>query len=116
MKCLCGLSLLIALCVVSPAHADWQYTKWGMSPEEVVAASNGKAHLVSDAEATKYFRSAEYVIALAKGDHSADGEKFSVTFDFTRQAKRLQTVILKATDPSRCYSTSVCYLTDMARP
>jgi hypothetical protein len=26
----------------SPAHADWTYTKWGMTPEEVLAASAGK--------------------------------------------------------------------------
>jgi hypothetical protein len=89
--------------VPTAALADWQYTKWGMSPEEVVAASNGNAHLVSEAEAAKTFRSAEYVVLLAKGDHSADGEKFSVIFDFTKQAKRLQGVTLKATDPSRCY-------------
>jgi hypothetical protein len=43
------------------------------------------------------------MVLLAKGDHSADGEKFSVMFDFTKQAKRLQSVTLKATDPSRCY-------------
>jgi hypothetical protein len=85
------------------ALADWQYTKWGMSPEDVVAASNGKAHLVPEAEAAKTLHSSEYVIPLAKGDHSANGEKFSVMFDFTRQAKRLQTVTLTATDPSRCY-------------
>jgi hypothetical protein len=32
---------LVAL--ATPAHADWQYTKWGMTPAQVVAASKGKA-------------------------------------------------------------------------
>ncbi|TBA91086.1 hypothetical protein [Rhizobium ruizarguesonis] len=35
------LSLTIAalLLVAVPAKADWQYTKWGMSPEDVIAAA-----------------------------------------------------------------------------
>jgi hypothetical protein len=31
----------------SPAFADWQYTKWGMTPEQVVAASKSKAAIGS---------------------------------------------------------------------
>ncbi len=38
-----GLSALVA---ASPVHADWQYTKWGMTPEQVVAASSGRATLL----------------------------------------------------------------------
>ncbi len=37
---------LAALLTTSPARADWQYTKWGMTPEQVVAASGGKAELL----------------------------------------------------------------------
>jgi hypothetical protein len=33
-------SLLLA--AISAAHADWQYTRWGMTPEEVLTASNGQ--------------------------------------------------------------------------
>src|SRR5262245_51696317 len=29
---------------VFPVSADWEFTKWGMSPEQVVQASNGQAH------------------------------------------------------------------------
>jgi hypothetical protein len=33
-----------AVCAMAaPATAGWQYTKWGMTPEEVSAASNGSA-------------------------------------------------------------------------
>jgi len=32
--------------VWAPARADWQYTRWGMTPEQVVAASHGNALLV----------------------------------------------------------------------
>jgi len=34
--------------IASDAHANWQYTRWGMSPEEFVRASSGQARLVAD--------------------------------------------------------------------
>ena len=34
--------LLFSLDTV-PAEAGWQYAQWGMSPEQVIAASNGEA-------------------------------------------------------------------------
>lgn len=41
----------IALCLITllaapPARAEWAYTRWGMTPQEVVAASGGKAELL----------------------------------------------------------------------
>jgi hypothetical protein len=33
----------LLLFLATPALADWQYTKWGMTPEQVIAASGGKA-------------------------------------------------------------------------
>jgi hypothetical protein len=37
-------SLLLGSCfvvwAVLPVRADWEFTKWGMSPEQVVQASN----------------------------------------------------------------------------
>jgi hypothetical protein len=38
------MSLCLWIFIVSiSAHADWQYTKWGMSPENIIAASKGVA-------------------------------------------------------------------------
>ena len=49
------LTNLLALIVVpllplSPAHADWQYTKWGMSVEQVIRASGGQLRLPTPQE------------------------------------------------------------------
>jgi hypothetical protein len=33
---------------VIPVSADWEFTKWGMSPEQVVQASKGQAHPAQD--------------------------------------------------------------------
>lgn len=40
------LAGLAALLTASVARADWHYTRWGMTPEQVVAASGGKAELL----------------------------------------------------------------------
>lgn len=39
---------LAALLAAPAAHADWQYTRWGMTPEQVVAASGGQARLLPE--------------------------------------------------------------------
>ncbi len=38
---------LATIVAALPARADWEYTKWGMTPEQVVAASGGSARLVA---------------------------------------------------------------------
>ena len=37
--------------MTSAAQANWQYTKWGMSPEELLALGNGKIVTASPGEA-----------------------------------------------------------------
>ncbi len=46
MRSTLWLTGIAALLIGPAAHADWQYTKWGMTPEQVVAASGGKAALL----------------------------------------------------------------------
>src|SRR5580698_11415147 len=45
---LLGIVLALACCGVSAAKADWKYTKWGMTPQQVVSASNHLARENSD--------------------------------------------------------------------
>jgi hypothetical protein len=50
-----ALGLLLGLAFPAFALADaqtWRYAKWGMSPEEVVAASEGQASRVPDTPLT----------------------------------------------------------------
>jgi hypothetical protein len=37
---------LLGLGLASPAEANWEYTTWGMTPAQVVAASHGAVHLI----------------------------------------------------------------------
>jgi hypothetical protein len=41
----------MGMVLASPAYANWQFTTWGMTPDQVIAASGGKAQAVSNAEA-----------------------------------------------------------------
>lgn len=41
-----SVAIFLIVLATSKAHADWQYTKWGMTPDQVVAASGGKAVMI----------------------------------------------------------------------
>ena len=43
-----GIVLVLACCSVSAAKADWEYTKWGMTPQQVVSASKNLARASTD--------------------------------------------------------------------
>jgi hypothetical protein len=43
-----GIVLALGCCVASVAKADWRYTKWGMTPQQVVSASKNLAREGSD--------------------------------------------------------------------
>src|ERR1700743_641397 len=38
--------------VAAPAYADWNFTRWGMSPAEVVQASSGSVHPFDNGQMT----------------------------------------------------------------
>lgn len=41
-------SISLSLCTVTPALADWQYTRWGMTPAQVQKAAKGAAKVTSE--------------------------------------------------------------------
>jgi hypothetical protein len=43
-----GIVLALACCGASTAKADWKYTKWGMTPQQVISASKNLAKDGSD--------------------------------------------------------------------
>lgn len=45
---LAGIVLALACCAASAANADWKYTTWGMTPQQVVSASKNLAKEGSD--------------------------------------------------------------------
>jgi hypothetical protein len=82
--------------VAAPANADWQYTKWGMTPAEVVAASDGKA--VPDEKPSTNIRGE---VSKLKAPHAAGDYEFLATFSFDKSDK-LATVLLFLKGPTKC--------------
>jgi hypothetical protein len=42
---------MLGMITMAPtAKADWAYTRWGMTPEQVAKASNGGIHVIPEAE------------------------------------------------------------------
>jgi hypothetical protein len=52
-----------------PAFADWQYTRWGMTPQQVLNASGGKVHPGSTPD-------------TMEGYYYAGGRSYAATFRF----------------------------------
>ena len=81
-------TLLIAFSCA--ASADWQYTKWGMTVDEVVEASGGKATKIDDSR-----RDSEMEKAMATAPFVAGDFVFEAGFMFGKRDLKLQTVKLK---------------------
>lgn len=84
------------------ADAGWKYTEWGMSPEEVEEASQGKAiKVVPDPFYKDEENSPEKVFHLISGDYEASGKAMKADFLFDSKNK-LVGVNLRAKNQSDC--------------
>src|SRR3984957_1572656 len=45
-----GIALALVCCGASAVKADWEYTKWGMTPQQVVSAAKNRTRKSSDLE------------------------------------------------------------------
>jgi hypothetical protein len=93
-----------ALMMPISASADWQYTRWSMSPAQVIAAAKGSAHAVQGKPGDQVFGAD----LRAVGAYTAGDYKFESQFFFD-VANRLRVVKLTLQDMERCES----FLTDM---
>lgn len=67
-----------AIIFTTAASADWQFTKWGMTPDQLKAASTTELKAVSGADAC----SACKPIPLLTGDYDAGSFQFRVLYEF----------------------------------
>jgi len=85
--------------IPSGALANWQYTHWGMSPDEVVKASNGKASLVPADVVARADKSYGRV-KLAESTARLDNIPLNVGFIFSIETRSLVEVGLYKSDCS----------------
>jgi hypothetical protein len=77
-----GIALALVCCGASAARANWEYTKWGMTPGQVVSAAknltrkSSDLHPDSDGNVTKLvapYRSGRFSFEAQFGFDAADG-------------------------------------------
>jgi hypothetical protein len=79
---------LLATLIAPAARADWQYTRWGMTPEQVVAASGGKVSLLPEKERPRI----PPLITAAKGEFTDGQMRLRTVFTFNSESMGLQCV------------------------
>jgi hypothetical protein len=74
-----ALPVVLAMLLIAPAaRADWQYTHWGMTPEQVVAASKGTVKLLPEKERPRL----PPTVTAATGAYQDGPLQLRVTFSF----------------------------------
>lgn len=89
---------MVAIGLPSQSNADWQYTKWGMSPAQVVLASNGTA---SQGKGSNGERITGYETA-AVGTYVSGQYHFRSTFHFKQNRLALINLNLVGANLGRC--------------
>jgi hypothetical protein len=82
-----GAALLLG---AAPSRADWQFTRWGMSADDAVAASRGSLRRVPFDQ--KYSRAD--LACVVRGNYSVDRDSFEAWLCFDA-ASKLQLVALE---------------------
>ena len=100
-----AIVIVLSCCGFSNAAlADWQYTKWGMTVDEVIAASGGKAIEFTD---SRHDTDNERLMAIAP--YVAGDFHFEARFNFDKKNNHLRgvTLHLKAGNPHFLYAALV---------
>jgi hypothetical protein len=93
------LALFAAAVAASPASSHWQFTRWGMTPEQVMKASPVPAKSYSDPQLDT---SAETTKTIS--NYTAIGFDFVAMFKFSRRTGGLSRVSLMLRDKDQCGS------------
>jgi hypothetical protein len=89
-----GIALALVCCGASAAKADWEYTKWGMTPQQVVSAAKNRTKKSSDLHPDSDGNVTKLVAPYQSGKFS-----FEAQFGFDA-ADRLSSVTLVLNDKS----------------
>ncbi len=84
----------LAVGLSSAASADWAYTHWGMSPEQVAAASGGSVKILDAAKQTR--DDADHWVIAAQGSFVDGTLKLDAGFMFDTRTNGLRCVMYNA--------------------
>jgi hypothetical protein len=86
------------------AWANWQYAKWGMTPEQVQSAAKGKLGPAAAQDVCGACSSTPLLV----GDYAVGGQLFRALFEFA-DGKSLSAVILAMTSTGRTWGCNDLY-------
>lgn len=87
------IAALVVIFTASPALADWEYTHWGMTPEQVAAASSGNVKVLPKSERQA---AGDQSVFAAMGSFPVGGRSLSVGFMFDTATGGLRCVAYNA--------------------
>lgn len=93
--CVAGSAIVGLIAGIGPADAHWQYTKWGMSAEQLLSASEGSATVGSGVKSVQ-----GDAVKGASGRYATGSYNFDADFWFG--ASGLSMVSLKMRDNVQC--------------
>jgi hypothetical protein len=88
-----AIVVMMTTALVSPAAADWQYSRWGMTVDQVATASKGQLRPCTPALCDKKWTDNEE--ARLTGDYRSGEFKFSAAAFFSKKAVKLEWVDLE---------------------
>ena len=97
------LAALACLALPGAAQANWKYSRWGMSVDQVIAASPGTVHRIADIEKDRV----DELQRLAVGEVTEGGTKFQVQFYFSPGGTNLQLVRYEPAEKMTCTDEGV---------
>ena len=95
-----GVIAATGLLFPTPLWADWDYTHWGMNPEQVAQASGGAVKVLAPEMRTRHAAPFDSETAAA-GTYSDGTLKLDLSFSFDLTTNGLTCIILTAADPSQ---------------
>ena len=98
MKWTIFCSAALSVTLAGSAKADWQYTKWGMTPAEVSKASGGRVVNNSQTDQNTDTEIAKLTTPYSTGDFS-----FTAYFMFSRNTDKMNSVRFNYADGSKCW-------------
>ena len=97
------LAALACLTLPGTAQANWKYTSWGMSLDQVVAASPRTVRRIADVSKDRV----DDLQRLAVGEVTEGGTKFQVQFYFSPGGTNLQLVRYEPAEKMTCTDEGV---------
>jgi hypothetical protein len=92
-------AVITAITWTTTAHADWQYTRWGMTPEQTLAASKGQLKRCEGGDCSG--QTTDQDVAQLFGNYQSGELSFTAFMIFDKRTNTLSRVYLNLNAPEK---------------